>query len=833
MIYEVYLDDKLLYYPNDETYSVINGIVNMALNEAGSFECDVPSTNPCYESFNLRKSMIRVTKDGEEIFYGEVREVRQNFDFTKHIYAVGELAFLFDSIQPQAKYQTTPVSMFRSLLTYHNSQVEARKQFSVGNVTVVDSNNYIYHYTNREDTLTAIREKMCKTLDGYLRIRKVNGVRYLDMVQLSGYGRYCKQEIAFGENLLDYSANYTSEDVATCVVPLGKRLEDEERTSDAIDGLDEYLTIKGTSTDAYHKRIDDDYVYSQSAVNSFGWVRVVKSWNDITTKDALKQKAINWLTQAQWSKLELELNAVDLNMLDNNIESFDVGDTIHAWAEPYNMDTTFPVRAKTTYLNDLSKNYIVLGNTETQKSYTKQSSDAVNALKEEIPPINSIIEESKSTALSLLLDETQGGYVVYEYEYDAAGRAINVKAINVCNARTIDASTKRWRWSQNGFGFLERASTSVSWGDEVRNLKVALTSDGEINADRITTGLMQATRIHGGTLKLGGSGNGNGVCSVVNASDMEIVKLDVNGITMNGGSIDLNNGTFKVTSAGAVTATNLTLNGGSINLNNKFKVNSEGGVTATNLALNGGSINLNNKFTVDSQGAVNASNLTLSGGTININDNFIVSRTGAVTAKSLELTGGSINLANVFKVSSAGKVTATDLSLNGGSINLNNTFKVNNQGEVTAKNLKISGGSIKLGSAFEVTNAGKVTASDLKLKGGSINLNNKFKVSSEGAVTATSGTVGGFTLGSTNMKRGDSIVSESVIGCGKAGNGIVNIVGNKSTPDKKYGYIQLSNSGSPDECYDGIRIFGNGKVVRYDENENVVWERYLSNIPVS
>ena len=754
MIYEVYLDGKLLYYPNDETYSIMNGVVETALNEAGSFECDVPSSNPCYESFNLRKSMIQVTKDGVEMFYGEVREVQQNFDFTKHIYAVGELAFLFDSIQPQAKYQTTPVSMFGSLLAYHNSQVEERKKFKRGSVTVADSNDYIYHYTNREDTLTDIREKLCNTLDGYLRIRKVNGERYLDLVPLSGYGRYCTQEIAFGENLLDYSANYTSEDVATCVIPLGARLDDDKRTSDAVEGLDEYLTIKGTSTDAYHKNKNDDYVYIQSAVNTFGWVRVVKTWDDVTTKETLKKKAINWLKQAQWSKLELELNAVDLNMLDNNIDSFDVGDTIHAWAEPYNMDTTFPVRKKTTYLNDLSKNFIVLGSTETQKSYTKQSSNAVNALKEEIPPLTPIIEESKRTALNLLLDETQGGYVVYEYEYDAAGRAKNIKAISVCNAPTIEASTKRWRWSQNGFGFLERASTSVPWGDDVRDLKVALTSDGAINADRITTGLMQATRIHGGTLKLGGDGNGNGVCTVVDAEGKELVKLDVNGLKMTGGSITLAD---------------------------KFKVTNKGEVTASDLKLTGGSINLKDTFIVDSK--------------------------GNVTAKSLDLTGGSINIKDVFKVT--------------------------NKGAVTASNLTLTGGSITLGTAFKVTNKGAVTATNLTLNGGSINLNNKFKVTSTGAVTATSGKIGGFTLSSTSLKRNDALVSEDVIGCGEAGNGIVNMVGKKTSGDAQYGYVQISNDGSPTECRDGIRIFGTGKVVRYNATGGVVWEKYLSNVPDS
>ena len=495
MIYEVYLNDNLLYYPNDETYSIFNSKLETALNEAGSFECDIPEHNLRYHDFDdgaqLRSGIITVLKDGEEIFCGEVRECTQNFDFTKHIYAVGELAYLFDSIQPQAVYQGTVTAMFTSLLANHNSQVENRKKFQKGNVLVTDANNYIYHFTNREDTLTDIREKLCNTLNGYLKIRKVNGVKYLDLIPLSNYGRYCQQEIQFGENMLDYSQNYTANDVATCVIPLGKRLEEDERTSAAVAGLDEYLTIVGTSVDSYHANKNHDYVYIQAAVNRYGWVRVVKNWDDVTVKENLKTKAEQWLTDAQWARMELELNAVDLSLIDQDIESFEVGDTIHAWAEPYGMDTTFPVRKKVIYLNDLSKNFITLSNTEISKSYTKQVSNAVNEIKEEIPQLSPLLLESRQQALAMLLDETQGGHVVYEYHYDASGKADYIEAINVCNAPTIAASVRRWRWSQNGFGYMYRSSTSAAW----QGPSVALTYDGKINADRILAGTINADTV--------------------------------------------------------------------------------------------------------------------------------------------------------------------------------------------------------------------------------------------------------------------------------------------------------------------------------------------------
>ena len=497
MIYEVYLNDNLLYYPNDDSYSIINSKLETALNEAGTFECDIPKNNMRYTDFDngqqLRSGIITVLKDGEEIFCGEVREVTQNFDFTKHIYAVGELAYLFDSIQPQAKYQGTISDMFNAMLTYHNNQVETRKQFQMGNVLVTDPNGYIYHFTNREDTLTDIREKLCNTLDGYLKIRKVGGVKYLDLIPLSSYGSYCKQEIQFGENMLDYSANYTANDIATCVIPLGTRLEEDDRTADAIDGLDEYLTIKGTTTDSYHANTNDDFVYIQSAVNTFGWVRVVQHWDDVTIAENLKTKAEQWLTDAQYSKLILELSAVDLALLSSDIDSFEVGDTVHAWAEPYNMDTTFPVQKKTIYLNDLSKNVIVLSNSKPNKSYTSQQSDAVNQVKNDIPQTYTLMEEAKAKALSMLLEETQGGYVVYEYHYDSNGKADYIEAINICDNKTIDLSTSRWRWSFNGLGFLKRNSTSDPW--PTSSIPIAITNDGQINADSITTGTLNANKV--------------------------------------------------------------------------------------------------------------------------------------------------------------------------------------------------------------------------------------------------------------------------------------------------------------------------------------------------
>lgn len=507
MTFEVYLDEQLLFYPNDEAYVITNGTVEQALNEAGAFECDVPSTNPLYSDLEskVRKGMIRVIQNGTELFYGEIREVTQNFNMTKHVYAVGELAFLFDSIQPQAKYQTTPYNVFKSILDKHNSQVESKKQFKLGYVTVTDSNDYIYRFTNYEDTLTALREKMCDTLDGFLRIRKVNGVRYLDLINLENYGSYCKQEIQFGENLLDYSCNTSANEIATAVIPLGKRLEDDERTSDAIEGLDQYLTIKGkeTYTEGSQTKTysyDKDYVINQTAVNKFGYVKVVKHWEDITLKRNLKAKAEEWLKSVQFSTMELQINAFDGNLLDINVDSFDVGDTVHAWALPYGMDTTFPVRKKTTYINDVSKNLITLGSTAS-KSYTSQASKAITLVEEQLPEESEMLRNAKNNALAML-NGSIGGHVIFKFDTQNK----YVEELLICNASTEENSTQMWKWNLNGLGFMSRKTAKDKWTD----LSTAITMDGKIVANFITSGQLNADVIRTNVISAINDASNNG-----------------------------------------------------------------------------------------------------------------------------------------------------------------------------------------------------------------------------------------------------------------------------------------------------------------------------------
>ena len=437
-MYTVYVDGKILDYPGDEINCIQDSELKLLLNDAGSFEFDITDKNPEYGQLENRVSMIQVMKDDKEIFYGEVRQSGKESYNIKNVFAIGELAFLHDSIQPQAEYHDlTTRQILETWLNIHNSQVEERKRFYVGIVTIHDTNDSLYRYTNRESTLDAIREKLVDRLGGYLRIRKVDGVRYLDWITLPEYGKYCEQPIEFGTNLLDYAETCSAEDLATAVIPLGARLEESP-----IEGLEAYTDITSVNGGV-------DYLYIPEAVERYGWVKKVVTWDDVTVPANLKKKGEEWLKDHQYESMVLELTALDLSDLDNNYEAFALGDMVHASAWPYGMDRTFPVQEMTIYLQEPDRNRLTLGTT-VRKNYTSQMKDSNNKVSTELDNVRQTTSWMQSAIdnATAMMTGSKGGYKLSEYDED--GRWLRDLYMNAPNK---EDATHVMQINMNGIGF--------------------------------------------------------------------------------------------------------------------------------------------------------------------------------------------------------------------------------------------------------------------------------------------------------------------------------------------------------------------------------------------
>ena len=255
-----------------------------------------------------------------------------------------------------------------------------------------------------------------------------------------------------------------------------------------------------------------------------------------------------------------------------------------------------------------------------------------------------------------------------------------------------------------------------------------------MNGIEVKTGV-----IAGPTVKAGGTNNASGLLQILNASDAEIGRWDVNGINVKAGQLNINNA-FKVDTAGKLTATGadiggkVTISSGSMNINNAFKVDSNGKLTATGADIGG--------------------KVTVTSGSMNINNNFIVSDQGAVTVKS-----GSMNINNAFKVDANGKLTATGADISGTitSSNANITGVVKaTSGEIGGANsakFTIENNHIKNGkSSLTDGSTGVYVGTD----GIALGANSAFKVDSDGNLTASSATIGG-SITSTGENRSSSL----------------------------------------------------------------------------
>ena len=468
-MYRVYCNDSPLYDLRDEDLVLISPTVKIGENTAGSFEFSILPKHPHYEEVNELTSVITAYDCDEEIFCGRVVEITKDLYNRKKVICEGELAYFNDSIQRPAKYQGLTVRGYlETLVNIHNQQVKNQgidKTFKVGAVTVQDSNDYVYKYTNWESTLEVIKTDLLETYGGYLRIRKENGVRYIDY--LADYPNTNTQVIEFGSNLLDFTHDMVASDIVTAVIPLGARLEDVTE----VEGLDAYLTIKDVNGGV-------DYVYSQDAVKSYGWIFKTVKWDDVHVADNLLRKGKEYLSDIQFAQITLTVSAVDLHMLHVDMERIKVLDEIRVTSTPNGLDRFFPVSEMTIYLDKPSNNKLTLGTSYSKNSLSTKTESNMTSIKNKIdslPNKSEILEEARENASQLIHSATNGHVVT------TADEQLIMDTADKKTAR------KLWRWNLNGLGYSKTGYNG--------KYDTAITMDGQIVGERLVGGSVTADKL--------------------------------------------------------------------------------------------------------------------------------------------------------------------------------------------------------------------------------------------------------------------------------------------------------------------------------------------------
>lgn len=463
-MYRVLCDGLPIYDLRDENLVLIDPKLDLEVNKAGSFTFKMPPQHPQYELPQKMLSCIQVFQDDEEVFNGRITECNIDFYNRKQLTCEGQLAYLNDSIQRPAEYHDMTVRGYlETLITQHNKQVSKDKQFKVGIVTVTDSNDSLYRYTNYNSTTKEIKEDLIDDLGGYLRVRNVNGTAYLDYI--ADYENVSTQSIEFGENLLDFSRNTDLTDIATVFIPLGAKLEESP-----IAALEQRLTIESVNDGS-------DSLVNLEAVKKFGYISKTITWDDVTTPEMLLYKANKYIADYQWDNMTLEVSAVDMHWTDADVEQFKLGDKIKAHSSLHGLDRYFPLSKMSIQLNNLSSSKFTLG-TVINKSLTSRSqtiSNTASRAVDTIPVPSAIVKQAVDQATALITAATHGHVVTTANEQ------------LIMDTNDVNTARKVWRWNLNGLGYSGTGYNGT--------YKTAITMDGQIVGERLVGGSVSAEKL--------------------------------------------------------------------------------------------------------------------------------------------------------------------------------------------------------------------------------------------------------------------------------------------------------------------------------------------------
>lgn len=181
---------------------------------------------------------------------------------------------------------------------------------------------------------------------------------------------------------------------------------------------------------------------------------------------------------------------------------FDLLDRVSVYSDPHGMhDVIFPITEMSIPLNSPENIKMVMG-IKKQVSLTSVRNEFNEAIKKaitKIPKMSSVLESAKNNALELIKAGTSG-YVTLNQGDDGY-----VKELIISDSPDYKNADNVWVWNINGLAFFKGGydpeNGKPAPGTEV---PVAITADGQIVADFITTGLLSADRIRGGHLKIGG-----------------------------------------------------------------------------------------------------------------------------------------------------------------------------------------------------------------------------------------------------------------------------------------------------------------------------------------
>ena len=335
-MYQVRLDDEILHDLREEDRRLVSAKLYFESNKVDRFGFEILPTHPCFNNIKKLKSIISVfaiknTNEYEKLFEGRIPELDKDFNNIGEAEAEGVLSYFRDSIQrPFEFHDITPEDFLKEIVNRHNEGVD---------VTVTGN---LYRMNEKYvTTLEILNDRLIDRLGGYFRVRYVGDKKIIDY--LKDFDGVNAQTIEFGENLLDLTQVATAADVYSVVIPIGAQDEDGNA-----------LTIKSVND-------GKDYLENHEAIALYGRREAVVEFSDVTLASNLKTKGEEYLQSTIEESLTIEMKAVDLSLINHNIQAFRMYDWVKVISKPHSIIKSFLLKKMEINLIDPTDSYIQLG----------------------------------------------------------------------------------------------------------------------------------------------------------------------------------------------------------------------------------------------------------------------------------------------------------------------------------------------------------------------------------------------------------------------------------------------------------------------------------------
>lgn len=513
-MYIIKVDGELLYSPElmDDGYKVISPKLHMEVNAAGSLTFTIPPCNQKYDAIHKMKSIITVEQDGDELFRGRALEERMDFYRQKEVYCEGDMAFLLDSLQAPFTFEGTAVQFFTGLIAAHNAQMDASKQFVVGDVSGLDGETVIQIATSSfVDTSSAVQSFLLDVYGGYMRTRHADGVYYIDYI--SEYTHECKQKIEFGVNLLDVDNQIDASEFFTVLVPLGA------------------TTDKGAALTIADANDGVIYIEDEELIARYGRIYRTHTWDQVTDPAQLLETGQKFMREITLSET-LTLKAVDMHLIDGSIDKIRMGDKVQLVSPAHRLDRVSVCAALDLDLQNGDQNEYVFG--LPKQTMSDQTVATAEQLRNNINDQHIWLTETQTAlninveAINLIGHRT----TQLEIDVDAAEEAITMKA----SQKSVDILEEKHTQVELRLDAAEGAITAKADNVRVEALETEIT--GLLKADTLEAAIADLGDLHvGGSVDVPGAITAdslwvNGVATLeggIETDDVDCTSLSVGG----------------------------------------------------------------------------------------------------------------------------------------------------------------------------------------------------------------------------------------------------------------------------------------------------------------